>query len=50
MLIHLGEHEAARRLRAAIERTYGERKRLTPDVGGSASMHDFTDAVIANLG
>ncbi len=50
MLIHLGELEAARRLRGAVERTYAEGKRLPPDVGGSASTRAFTDAVIANLG
>jgi isocitrate dehydrogenase (NAD+) len=50
MLIHLGELEAARRLRGAVERTYASRDRLPPDVGGSASTREFTDAVIANLG
>ena len=50
MLIHLGEETAATRLRAAIERTYSERKHLTTDVGGSASTAEFTDAVIKNLG
>jgi len=50
MLIHLGELEAARRLRTAIERTYAEQKHLPPDVGGSASTREFTDAVISNLG
>jgi isocitrate dehydrogenase (NAD+) len=50
MLIHLGEVPAATRLRAAIERTYSERKHLTTDVGGSASTAGFTDAVIKNLG
>jgi isocitrate dehydrogenase (NAD+) len=50
MLIHLGELEAARRLRTAVERTYAGRDRLPPDVGGSASTREFTDAVIANLG
>jgi isocitrate dehydrogenase (NAD+) len=50
MLIHLDEEKAASRLRAAIERTYTEKKHLTTDVGGSASTQEFTDAVIANLG
>src|SRR6202795_929969 len=49
MLIDLGEQKAATRLRAAIERTYTEKKPLTTDVGGSASTAEFTDAVIANL-
>jgi isocitrate dehydrogenase (NAD+) len=50
MLIHLGEEKAATRLRAAIERTYAEKKHMTTDVGGKASTAEFTDAVIANLG
>ena len=50
MLIHLGEIPAATRLRSAIERAYAEQKHLPPDVGGSASTSEFTDAVIANLG
>ncbi len=49
MLIHLGEHEAATRLRTAIERVYAEQKHVTPDIGGRASTIEFTDAVIANL-
>jgi isocitrate dehydrogenase (NAD+) len=50
MLIHLGETQAAQRLRAAIERVYAEQQHLPPDVGGSASTGEFTDAVIAGLG
>jgi isocitrate dehydrogenase (NAD+) len=49
MLLHLGERDAARRLRGAIERVYAGQKHLPPDVGGSASTSEFTDAVIANL-
>ena len=47
MLLHLREEDAAKRLRAAVERVYAERKHLTPDVSGTASTHEFTDAVIA---
>jgi len=50
MLTHLGETSAANRLRTAIERVYAERKSLPPDVGGSATTSQFTDAVIADLG
>ena len=50
MLIHLGEVEAARRLRASIERVYAEQKHLPPDVGGNASTAEFADAVIFGLG
>ncbi len=49
MLRHLGEHEAARRIRVAIERVYREKKHLTRDVGGQASTSEFTDAMIAAL-
>jgi len=49
MLIHLGEQAAAKRLRSAVERVYAEGKHLTPDVGGSASTTEFTDAVIAQV-
>lgn len=49
MLRHLGEHEAAQRIRVAIERVYREKKHLTRDVGGSASTAEFTDALIAAL-
>ncbi len=49
MLIHLGELEAARRLRTAIERVYAAQKHLPPDVGGKASTNEFTDAVVGNL-
>jgi isocitrate dehydrogenase (NAD+) len=49
MLIHLGEKDAARRLQNAIERVYADGKTVTPDIGGSASTTQFTDAVIAAL-
>jgi isocitrate dehydrogenase (NAD+) len=49
MLGHIGEREAARRLRKAIERAYMDGKGLTSDVGGTASTQEFTDTVIANL-
>ena len=49
MLTHLGEHPAAQRLRSAIEQIYAEGKNLPLDVGGAASTHEFTDAVIAKM-
>src|SRR5580704_1204906 len=49
MLIHLREHEAANRLQAAIEKVYSGKKNTTPDVGGSATTTQFTDAVIGAL-
>lgn len=49
MLAYLNEHEASLRLRSALEGVYAEGTHLTRDVGGSASLHEFTDAVIAKL-
>ncbi len=49
MLDHLGEIDAAGRLRSAIERVYQEGHHLTRDVGGTASTAEFTDAVVQNL-
>ncbi|MNC98228.1 putative tartrate dehydrogenase/decarboxylase TtuC' [compost metagenome] len=49
LLNHLGEKTAAAGLQTAIYNVYAEGKYLTPDVGGTASTADFTDAVIRNL-
>ncbi len=49
VLNHLGEKAAAERLNRAIRDLYVERRSLTPDVGGSASTSEFTNAVIRNL-
>src|SRR5437879_7312246 len=46
MLRHLGEHDAAWKIRNAIEYVYRDKKNLTRDVGGSASTTQFTNAVI----
>src|SRR5947209_2393724 len=45
MLTHLGEREAAGKLRRAIETVYAQPDHLTPAVGGQASTTEFTDAV-----
>ena len=50
MLEHLGEMEAGRRLMGAIEKVTGEGRTLPPDLGGTASTDEVTDAVIAALG
>ncbi len=50
MLDHLGEEEAARRVRGAVERTLREGDALTPDVGGDTGTDAFVDAVIDRLG
>jgi isocitrate dehydrogenase (NAD+) len=49
MLQHLGEADAALRLRHSIEQVYARHEKLTPDVGGSATTFEFTEAVIKNL-
>jgi isocitrate dehydrogenase (NAD+) len=49
MLRHLGEPEAAMKIRNAIEYVYRDKKNLTRDVGGSASTSQFTDAIIAAM-
>ncbi len=49
MLTHLKELDAAKRLQAAVEQVYTEKRHTTGDVGGHASTEEFTDAVIAAL-
>ncbi len=46
MLRHLGEHEAALRIRTALEKVYRVKEKRTRDVGGSAGTSEFADAVI----
>jgi isocitrate dehydrogenase (NAD+) len=46
MLRHLGEHEAALRIRNALERVYRQREKLTRDVGGQSGTSQFADFVI----
>ena len=44
MLAHLGENEASERLMRAVEKVTGAGV-LTPDVGGTATTQEVTDAV-----
>lgn len=46
MLTHIGEQDAGKRLRRAIESVYRHGKHLTGDVGGAASTGEFTEAVV----
>ncbi|MBZ5568759.1 MAG: isocitrate dehydrogenase (NAD(+)) [Acidobacteriia bacterium] len=46
MLRHLGESEAAWRIRNAIEKVYRDKTKRTRDVGGSATTSQFADAII----
>ncbi len=45
MLDHIGEREAAARIRAALGRVLGEGATRTRDLGGQATTTEFTDAV-----
>src|SRR5580692_1073525 len=46
MLRHLGEHDAALKIRNAIDDVYRDRSKLTRDVGGTAGTSEFADAII----
>jgi isocitrate dehydrogenase (NAD+) len=46
MLRHIGEAEAAWKIRNAIDDVYRHRSKLTRDVGGSAGTSEFADAII----
>ncbi len=46
MLNHIGEHAASKKLHQAVETVYRQGKHLTGDVGGTASTHEFTDAIV----
>jgi isocitrate dehydrogenase (NAD+) len=46
MLRHLGEDEAADRIRNALESVYRQREKLTRDVGGQSGTSQFADYVI----
>jgi isocitrate dehydrogenase (NAD+) len=46
MLRHLGEFDAALKIRNALEKVYRTREKLTRDVGGSAGTSEFADSLI----
>src|ERR1700751_21919 len=46
MLRHIGEAEAAWKIRTAIADVYLDRSKLTRDVGGTAGTSEFADAII----
>ncbi len=46
MLRHLGESDAAWRIRLAIEKVYRDKSKRTRDVGGTATTAQFADAII----
>jgi isocitrate dehydrogenase (NAD+) len=49
MFQHLGENEKAHRIQAAIEKVYTRGAFLTPDIGGSTTTSQFTEAVMQHL-
>ncbi|MCI0402852.1 MAG: isocitrate dehydrogenase (NAD(+)) [Acidobacteria bacterium] len=50
MLDHLNEVAAAQQVRGGIEAVFAAGGPLTPDLGGTATTDEFTDAVIAAMG
>ena len=46
MLRHIGENEAALKIRNALEKVYRDRDKLTRDVGGKAGTSEFADHLI----
>lgn len=50
MLAHLGEHQLADRIRAAVEATIRDDGIRTRDLNGDATTREFTDAVLRRLG
>ncbi len=49
MLDHLGETDASIRLMRAVERVTANPSRHTPDLGGTATTRQVTDAVIRSI-
>jgi isocitrate dehydrogenase (NAD+) len=49
MLRHLGEQDAANKVKYAVHSVYREGKHITRDMGGIASTNEFADAVIAAM-
>jgi len=49
MLHHLGEHDVANRIEAALNKTLLQKDKLTGDLGGQATTTEFTQSIIDNL-
>ena len=49
MLEHLGEKDAARRVREAVNTVLGEGKTLTRDLGGTAGTTEIAEAIAAKV-
>jgi isocitrate dehydrogenase (NAD+) len=46
MLRHIGETDAALRIRNALDTVYRDRDKLTKDVGGKSGTKEFADSII----
>ena len=49
MLDHLGEHEAAERVRRAVRAVLAEGKKLTRDLGGTAGTTEIAEAIASRV-
>jgi|SRR5262245_11602202 len=49
MLRHLGEDQAADKIRNALEKVYRDKDKLTRDIGGKAGTSEFADSIIAAI-
>src|SRR6476646_6996950 len=49
MLRHIGEADAALKIRNALERVYRDHEKLTKDIGGQSGTSQFADAVIEEM-
>jgi isocitrate dehydrogenase (NAD+) len=49
MLNHIGEGTAAERIYSALTTVFTQRKMFTPDLGGSCTTTEFTNAIIREL-
>jgi isocitrate dehydrogenase (NAD+) len=49
MLSYMGEEEAAKRIEEGIRQVYVHKRRLTPDVGGTASTQEMVDEMLHHI-
>src|SRR5437763_1242894 len=49
MLRHIGQPEAALKIRNALDKVYRDRDKLTKDVGGKAGTSEFADEVVKEV-
>jgi isocitrate dehydrogenase (NAD+) len=49
MLDHLGEHDAAERVRKAVRAVLTEGKKLTHDLGGTAGTTEIAEAIASRV-